>query len=369
MLARAFLTPRIAGALGGLALYCLVACGDDEEPVDAGPAELLAAGKACESDEQCAAGMCLDMLPGAFGGAAVLAPGGYCSGECMNSADCGKAAACSGAFAGLPGGIGMIRGRCLSTCTQSSDCRTGYRCVNALGLPVTPTTFDAGVPSGLLGASTCQPAPETDKLEDGVVGSMCAADGDCGDGRCLRMSNAASYPGGYCSGRCLQDADCGATGSCTAGLAGGAGSCFLRCASDSDCKREGYRCRVSAAMVMQCVPGAARLPDDVVGRSCSADPDCGNAAMSCGMRLGRYAAPGGYCTQRCVNASDCGRGGVCVGSRGGSTPSGTCYKACADVSECREGYTCGPAGNTGSAAMQNICSVTPPPMQTEDAGI
>jgi hypothetical protein len=228
--------------------------------------------------------------------------------------------------------------------------------------------MDAGVPINLLGPNTCQPEPETDKLGDGVVGAMCAADGDCGDGRCLRMSNASNYPGGYCTGRCLEDADCGKNGSCTPGLAGGAGTCYLRCAGDSDCKRDGYRCRATATATMQCVPGAAPLPDNVSGRACTADADCGNAAMSCGTRLGRYAAPGGYCSQRCVDATDCGAGGVCVGGRGGTTAAGTCYKGCADGSECREGYTCGPAGRTGSAAMQNICSVTPPP-ETDDAGM
>lgn len=389
MLGRLALIPIFWGSLAALSGICVMACGDDEESapdgggVSAGgrggrggsggaggsgitplPDEI--AGKACASDKQCGTGSCLHMLPGAFGGADVPAPDGYCSGECLTSADCGDGGACAGAFAGLAGGIGAIRGRCLSACTQSTDCRNGYRCVNALGLPVTAMTMNAGIPANLLGTNTCQPAPETDKLADGEVGRMCAADVDCGDGRCMRMNAGTTYPGGYCTGRCLQDADCGANGSCMAGLAGGAGTCFLRCSGDSDCERENYRCRSSGGSML-CVPGAAPLPDDVVGRACGGDADCGNAAMSCSTRLGRYAAPGGYCTQRCVNASDCGAGGVCVGGRTG-TASGTCYRGCSGGSDCRDGYTCGPAGNTGSAAMQNICSVTPPP-SSEDAGI
>jgi hypothetical protein len=184
------------------------------------------------------------------------------------------------------------------------------------------------------------------------------------------MTTTASYPGGYCSGRCLGDADCGSKGSCTPGLVGGAGTCYLKCESDADCDRDGYRCRSTGGGRQQCVPGAAPLPDDVVGSACTADDQCGGAAMSCGTRLGRYTAPGGYCTQRCVSSSDCGMGGVCVGGVGGiggATATGTCYRACTDAAGCREGYSCSPAGRTGTAAMQNICSVTPPPPAPDDA--
>src|SRR5205085_5880830 len=123
--------------------------------------------------------------------------------------------------------------------------------------------------------STCQPAPATDNLTDGVVGSSCAGDEDCAGGRCLTTTNTASYPGGYCSGRCLADADCGSKGSCTPGLVGGAGTCYLKCASDADCDRDGYRCRSTGGGRQQCVPGAAPLPDDVVGSACTSDDECG----------------------------------------------------------------------------------------------
>jgi hypothetical protein len=329
------------------------------------------AGKSCRADKDCGTGTCLADLPGSFGAGMAPAPDGYCSAECMVNEDCGEGGACSGAFAGL-GGIGATRGRCLKSCTENTDCRDGYRCVNAFGLPVTAT--DAGAANspvpGFLGASTCQPLPATDKLKDGIVGSECAEDEDCGDGRCLKTANATTtYPGGYCTGSCLQDSDCGSSGTCSAGLAGGAGTCYLKCSNDSDCSRDGYRCRANGEQ-MQCVPGAAPLLDGVVGNACTGDAECGGAAMSCGTRLGFYAAPGGYCTQRCVNSTDCGAGGVCVGGFGGAgtTAGGTCYKACADASGCRDGYTCGPAGRTGTAATQNICSVTPPPMPTDDAG-
>jgi hypothetical protein len=332
----------------------------------------MTAGKSCDADKDCGTGMCLTTLPGSFGAGMMAAPDGYCSGSCMTNADCGEGGACQGAFAGI-GGIGATLGRCVKSCTDSTECRDGYRCVNGLGMPVVAAP-DAGAPmnpgAGLLGGNTCAPVPATDKLADGIVGSMCTADGDCGDGRCMTMATTSTYPGGYCTGSCLADSDCGAKGSCTPGLVGGVGTCYLSCASDADCDRDGYRCRTSGTR-MQCVPGAAPLPDGVVGNACTGDAQCGGAAMSCGARLGRNDAPGGYCTQRCVNSSDCGTCGVCVGGMGGfgaGAANGTCYKSCADTSGCREGYTCGPAGRTGTAAMQNICSVTPPP-PAEDAGI
>jgi hypothetical protein len=290
----------------------------------------------------------------------------------MTAQDCGEGGTCSG---GIPG---FLRGSCLQSCSDSSECRDGYRCVNLAGQMPSPDAGMAMIPGGaLLGGATCQPLPDTDKLADGVVGSACAEDTDCGEGRCMKTAATSTYPGGYCTGSCLSDADCGADGSCTPGFLGAAGTCYLKCANDGDCTREGYRCRTNGDR-MQCVPGAAPLPDNTTGKACASDADCGGAAMSCAMRLGQrqYTAPGGYCTQRCVNSTDCGAGGVCVGGSSGSglpfgttAATGTCYQSCADASGCREGYTCGPAGRTGTAAMQNICSVTPPPPPAEDAGV
>lgn len=380
-----------------LAMFGAFGCGDDDSSTPDGgptagrggrggtggaagaPIEPLpdkTAGKSCKADKDCGTGTCLTDLPGTFGAGMMPAPGGYCSTACMVNDDCGEGGTCSGAFAGF-GGIGATLGRCLKSCTDASQCRDGYRCVNGFGMAVTATMMDAGaapapVGGGLLGANTCQPSPATDKLADGIVGSMCADDTACGDGRCLTMAaNATMYPGGYCTGSCLADSDCGAMGSCTPGLAGGAGTCYLRCGNDSDCSRDGYRCRANGGL-MQCVPGAAPLSDGVVGEACTGDADCGGAAMSCRTMLGSYAAPGGYCTQRCVNATDCGADGVCVGGGGFGgimTGNGTCYKSCVDASSCRAGYTCGRAGQTGTAATQNICAVTPPPPATDDAGV
>ncbi len=389
MLDKSIRSSAIRGVLVGLLSVAAAACGDDEDKgdTDAGPragnggggapragtggstAPAIdplppeTAGKACSDDGDCgSSGTCLANLPGAFGMGVIPAPGGYCTGECLTDMDCGEGGTCTGAISNIPG-IAPIRGQCLAGCDGNDDCRDGYRCVNALGMPQTGAA-DAGVvdpTGGLLGANSCQPRPETDQLPNGVVGSACTEDANCDDGRCMTMSTLTAFPGGYCTGRCLEDAECGADGVCTAGALGGVGTCYLGCASDADCDRDGYRCRAAQGTgIMRCVPGAAPLPDNTAGKACAGDADCGGGAMTCATMLGQRAAPGGYCSTSCVNNADCGAGGVCSGQ--------TCYKPCADTNECREGYTCGRAGRFGQGSMTNVCGVTPPPSD-EDAGI
>jgi hypothetical protein len=389
------------------------------------PLPARTAGKACAADSECGTGSCVKQLPdmtNAFGGggAMVEAPGGYCSKSCSVSADCGEGGGCVGTqqgaaglaglfgAAGSTGSMNAASGKCYASCKDASECREGYRCVSSFGQAVTSASGSSG---------SCQPTPATDKLDDSVVGSMCSTDSDCSGGSC--MTTAASpfgqfgggtmmtYAGGYCSGRCLQDSDCGASGVCSMGFGGGTGTCMRKCESDADCGRDGYRCRASANLggipgqatttttAKQCTPGAKPLPDAVVGKACSDDSDCGSAAMSCKTQLASQfggqatALPGGYCTQGCVDASDCGAGGVCSGAFGGIVM-GNCFKACSSATDCRAGYNCGmppsavpnggmipggmgfpgvmglPAGTTSTAT---VCSTGAPAATTDqDAG-
>ncbi len=78
---------------------------------------------------------------------------------------------------------------------------------------------------------------------DGSVGEACAAIGDCAlvpsdTAFCMTdMWGFISFPGGYCTGFCGSDAECGPGGGCDVG------QCFLRCTSDAECRAaEGYTC-------------------------------------------------------------------------------------------------------------------------------
>src|SRR5262245_1351084 len=104
-------------------------------------------------------------------------------------------------------------------------------------------------------------------LADGIVGSGCTADSDCGAGRCMGSERITKsmFPGGYCTGSCTSDNACGAHGVCAAGFRGTPGTCYLRCENDADCPRDGYRCRQSSAGIATCLPGPQPLPDNVVG--------------------------------------------------------------------------------------------------------
>jgi hypothetical protein len=187
-----------------------------------------------------------------------------------------------------------------------------------------------------------EPDAATDQLEDGIVGTACADDAVCGDGRCLlseRITGVA-FTDGYCTGRCREDAHCGEHGYCSPGFRGAIGSCLLRCESDADCGRAGYRCRV-ANEIGRCMPGPEPLPEGVIGDACSSDEECGGAPMSCASNLAGVSAPGGYCSARCSVDADCSSGGACVSGLGTAPLSiGTCFARCEPPDGCREGYTC-----------------------------
>jgi hypothetical protein len=397
-----------------LILSALAACGSDagsnKQSLTAGQGGGTAtlslpahtAGKSCSQDAECQNGSCAKTLGSGnplLGAAPADAPGGYCTSGCLTSAECGEGGACIGAgqATGFPGAAGSgstTRGLCYASCTTSADCRDKYRCISAFGTPIVTAIGVNG---------SCQPAPPTDKLGDSVVGTMCSGDSDCDGGSCMSSDvfSAAGYPGGYCSGRCLADSDCGSAGVCSGAIGGGAGTCYRKCEADADCARAGYRCRASALAGLmgtqsaskQCTPGADPLPDGAVGSACHSDAECGGAAMSCKDQLaGQFGGaattlPGGYCSESCVDASDCGAGGVCAGSFAGVV-AGNCFKGCANASECRTGYSCGAApaptipggGMIPGGAMlprqtptQSVCSpmtATPTmPAAEQDAGV
>lgn len=380
---------RIASAFVALSYLGMSACGgssDEDQGGDAvaeeGPKVFTAdkAGQACSANADCGNGYCAKQFESNsfLGGGSQPAPGGYCTFDCKLDADCGQDGLCIGATSGGSFGFGNVGGRtqsaagkCMLRCDSSSQCREGYRCLSGYGQAIE----SGGAMAAANASGACQVAPETDMLEPGVVGTMCAADGDCGGGQCMTETQGTTFPGGYCTGRCLANGDCGAGAECVAGLAGAAGTCYSVCEADADCGREGYRCRPNGLAQQGgsklCYPGAEPLADGIVGSACTADADCGGQAMSCYMMNGDRPLPGGYCTLACVEDIDCGVGGVCVGFGGGT---GYCYKTCGAATDCREGYSCEMIGFGGMAmnmgASQTVCTL-PEDMGTsdQDAGV
>ncbi|MET0385144.1 MAG: hypothetical protein ABW321_04255 [Polyangiales bacterium] len=366
------------------ALLACIACGSDDPAPSNGQAGSSAsaptaltdatAGKACTTNGDCGTGTCRTAFTGTqlLGSTTIEAPGGYCSFACVASNQCGGGS-CVGGSAGGLFGMGASQGGggwCLARCTGPDDCREGYRCLD---------TLSGQTLTGESGASgTCQVAPETTRLTGSVVGNACASAEDCSGGDCLTSEFGVTYPGGFCTGSCLGDGDCGDDAKCDPGALGAPGRCYRVCEADGDCGREGYRCRPGLNDApKRCQPGMEPLPDGIVGSACTADADCGGAAMSCTTQTSIFgmttAYPGGYCSGRCVENVDCGSGASCVGGLGGitSTATGTCYQSCTANTDCREGYDCrAPAafGGVGGAPTVTVCRPIAPE-EPGDAGV
>lgn len=299
------------------------------------------AGTGCKRDSDCPNGRCAKRLAIVASGDAIAAPGGYCTTECTNDLECGRSGACS------------VRaneevGECLGSCADDSDCRTGYTCVG--------TSTVAGIRL----SGTCQPKPETSQLGDRVAGRTCDEDADCEGGSCAAASPLGKpFPGNYCTGRCYEDAECGAGGACLVARASAdPGHCYEGCETDADCARRGYRCVEVGAGFHACFPAPEGLSDGVAGQPCDDDAACG-AGGSCARELPFgslsafevVSAPGGYCTQECSRDLECGEGGQCI-SRG--LMGGMCLRNCASMADCREGYSCIPHGRDGADGRQ-VC--------------
>jgi hypothetical protein len=355
----------------GLALG--VACGDetDTDPgkagdpgkvaIDAGaPAAaagtLLApntAGKACAAAPECGpSGACATKLTGGFLGQADEAPKGYCTAACSSDAQCGAGSVCLGALT-----IGGIKGECRKGCKADADCgRAEYECAMQAGAP-TDAQMAGGMSFRL--PNTCQPRVTPAKLTS-EVGKACASNAECGAGTC---ETGEDYPGGYCSGACVADADCGGKGVCLKDGYGSGGSCFERCTADTDCARDasGYGCVDIGAESKICAPKADPLPAGIVGKACTANTECATGTCAAEVGLPAVPAPGGYCSVTGCDGDDkqCGAGGECVTTQYGSR----CYKGCTADTDCRTGYSCTQRGMGEYGAK--VCFPTP----TGDAGV
>jgi hypothetical protein len=217
-----------------------------------------------------------------------------------------------------------------------------------------PAPADAGGSGGQGGGSP--DASNTTGLGDDVAGKPCSDSGDCDGATCATtvlgtMLGAApvSAPGGYCTGTCMMDSECGDGGACLGALPGIDGSCFATCAAMDDC-RDGYVCAAGLTLGGLVIPDTCRpapatdqLGDDVAGKMCSEAADCsGGECLTMRQGLaGSYELPGGYCSGACLEDAHCGAGGVCLAALLGGA--GSCYEGCdTDVDCTRDGYRCRP---------------------------
>jgi len=279
-------------------------------------------------------------------------------------------------------------------------------------------TTGGGKPSNTTGSGGLDVAD----LGDNVAGKACKGAMDCeGDGAVCadkvggiaNIVEGQDAPGGYCSGPCTADTDCGAGGACAGAFPaiplllpdGLAGACQQVCKKDADC-RKGYICNDPAAagggaggattgmgtggmtggpalppQPATCIPKAvvADLSDEA-GKACAADADCGTRGRCAMGSIGGFGGQGGtpvgesYCTGDCLVNDDCGTGGVCIGANGNNP--GDCYLGCKTVDEdcTREGYYCALTGQIEGNMMviqegANACVLKPAPEPLPEAGM
>jgi hypothetical protein len=218
---------------------------DPDAEVD-GIASLLAdleddvAGLPCREDGDCA-GKNARCSPGIQSGAVRS-----CTGLCDSDDQCGAHGKCV-EVAQL--GTQTVS-FCQKLCSGDDQCGEGLECspsFNAYEVIV-------GISSLLRGAEVfapsdtptiCQEKVDTVTMENDAVGRKCASDSECGGGTCNTFEGF--FPGGYCSGKCLKNEQCGDTGACVRDIAsetlGLPGACLLECTDHSECRQEdGYGC-------------------------------------------------------------------------------------------------------------------------------
>ncbi len=261
----------------------------------------------------------------------------------------------------------------------------------------TPTSSNCGI-----GGSACHPCAPQQTCETGVctppkvvgLGAPCSIDTDCSAVRiesgytayCKHTTSAgnASYPGGYCTRRCLSSSQCPNAASGTASICsfsfGHFGEtdnlCVLGCSSQSDC-RAGYDCwnfGTAANPRGGCwLYPNGHFPDAVDAGAPNPGPAGGACTQhsQCGPSSDQYcvsAYPGGMCTGNCSKSLEdswCGTGGLCLPYTVGQDSKGpriswNCTQGCnpSGANTCRSGYVCYPYGGSYGTCFPD-CRTSP----------
>jgi len=121
-------------------------------------------------------------------------------------------------------------------CRQSSDCPDADDACHLDGLSKVLTVPLQGTVEAL---GHCAPVVNRARFTSAIAGAACTADNECASeegGRCIKPSHTGIFPGGYCTGNCTRDADCGEDALCASALLSvplAAGRCLKRCESES----------------------------------------------------------------------------------------------------------------------------------------
>ncbi|MBT6175947.1 MAG: S8 family serine peptidase [Deltaproteobacteria bacterium] len=192
----------------------------DENDSDCAPDAGLV-GAPCLADNECPSnGFCITQSQYDY-------PGGYCTTYC--SASCPSGDICVD--------VGGDTSICYDGCSQTSDCRDGYDCLD----------LEAGqtgcVPSCTV--SGCAEGYVCDEYSGdcvngnaGPAGAACLNNSDCADGNSCYDENTYDLHGGFCGDVCDSD-PCGENDSCV--NMGSVNLCLDDCLYNADC-REGYSC-------------------------------------------------------------------------------------------------------------------------------
>jgi Cys-rich repeat protein len=223
-------------------------------PVEIADLDDNVAGKPCTADSECkgTGALCLD---------------GTCSGICESNKDCGAGGSCVQPFAGQ-------NGLCSKVCKENTDCAQGLDCRAGLDFDdVIRTIEDAGISTIDAGIDlrsipkTCGASLGIVQIGDGVVSTPCSDDKACAPGMCARDVNILEqFPNGYCTGKCLEDKDCGSGGVCykdpLTAFTNTDGRCLAACSSTTSCKHN-LVCRTSTFIDEKsyCLPGTTAAGD------------------------------------------------------------------------------------------------------------
>jgi PKD repeat protein len=216
--------------------------------------ERLAAGAACDIDDQCEDDLACLCAPGS--GCASAFARGVCSKAC-ETGSCGNGAVCAAsAIAPSPdAGTGAREPLCLAACQTSAACASGFVCQTLPTAGATATTpwTRACLP---LGAARDVGAPCRDANE--VLDADACTTGVCADVGALGVCSAICDAGVVCP-----------EGTACAVLADGRRLCLLGCAQDGDCARD---------PLLACMPATPVSGGPVVTvcapKSCTGDAAC-----------------------------------------------------------------------------------------------